>query len=144
MQGGHFAQTEGAAVQQPERQQRIHHQEAQAIHGLARHCRDEQRGGANDGQPQGQVDTPAQFGRVEAIHELAETLLDEDPAGAARGAVGTGRAHPVGIDERPLQQRRHDQPDQVGGEQGQQAVEPAGKQVGAQPTEYADAQQRWR
>lgn len=105
---------------------------------------DEQWRSANDRQPHGQVNTPAQAFRVEAVHKLTETLLYKHPACPAAGAVFAGSAGPVGINQGPLDQWRYSQPDQISREQRQQRIEPAGKQVGTQPTDRTDAQRGWR
>nr|GEY82994.1 hypothetical protein [Tanacetum cinerariifolium] len=122
---------EHTAVQQEVGHDRVDEQERQAVDRLARHHFDEQRRGADDRQPDGQINPPAQRLRVVAVHELAEALFNEHPAGAGLGAVGTRGADPVGIEDGPTQQRWYDQPDQVNREQGQQRVDPARKERNA-------------
>ena len=50
---------------------------------------------ADQQQNPGQVDAPALVDRVAAIHELAETRLDEGPAGAVAEATQASRSSPV-------------------------------------------------
>ncbi|MNF56384.1 hypothetical protein D3C84_378680 [compost metagenome] len=137
--GRHHVQAQVTPMQQGVGQDRVDHQETQPVDGLAREAIDEQRRRADDCQPYGQVHAPAQYRWVVAVHELTEALLDEHPAGAFLGAVGPGGTDPVGVDDRPLQQRRHDQKDQVDREHCQQGIQPAGEQMRAHPAQRAHA-----
>ncbi len=131
-------QAERAAMEQVERDDRVDHQQRRGHRDLVAEARQEQRDQAEDQQDERRVDPPALIDRVEAVHELAEARLDEHPARAAPDAVFPRAAREVGIDERPLDERRDGLPQQPAAEQRQDRVERRGEQVLAEPAERPD------
>ena len=140
--GGDALQAE-AADQQEGGDQRIGEREPAPVAGEG-HPVEQQIGERRHQQDEADVHAPMGIGRVEAVEELIDALVQPRPARALAGAVVAPVAGEGGIDKCPVDQRRHDQRDQRGRGQGERRAEPAGEQVGPHPADHADAGNRRR
>ena len=95
-------------------------------------------------QDDGEVGTPIGLGRVEAVDELVDPLVQPCPARALAGAILARGAGIVGFEKRPVDQRRQDQREQRERGQRQGHVQPGGEQVGPHPADDSDAGDRRR
>src|SRR3546814_7771485 len=111
---------------------------------LPAEVREEEGNHEADEQQERRVDAPALRLGIEAVKELAEAGPDEHPAGPARIARLPAVAHPVGVEDRPVEDRRYREIEKIEHRQCQAGVEPAREQVLAQPAEQADVGHRWR
>ncbi len=113
-------EAEIAADQHEEGEDREDDEEQQRVEALARRARHQQRHQQRDEDYAAQDHAPALVDRIAAEHELLELGVDEGPAGAGpavgldaalrdRGADRAVRPGPHRLDERPVEQRRHDQ-----------------------------------
>src|SRR5690606_12763950 len=70
-----------------------------------------------------------------AVDELPEAGMDERPAGRILvGAIPARAAVPGRVEHGPVEQRRHDEPQEPEGGDGQRPVEPGREQVAADPS----------
>ena len=131
------------ADQQKGGDHQVGHREPAAVTGVGELVEQHVRHRGNQ-QDQRDVDPPVGIGGVESVEELIEALVQPRPAGACRGALLTGGAAEVGVEQRPAKERRHDAPQQQQPSHRQEGVQPARKQVGAQPAKHADGRDRGR
>ncbi|MNG10953.1 hypothetical protein D3C84_944530 [compost metagenome] len=106
-------QSQDAAEQQGVGNDWIRDQEAQSVQRFALEAFDEQRCSTKHRSRDGQINSPALLTGVVAVHELVKPLLDKHPTRAGLGAISTGGADPVSVNQRPLHHRRYDQPHQI-------------------------------
>src|SRR2546429_464607 len=77
--------------------------------------------------------------RIEAVHQQAEASADHGPAGARFDAgLPRGSRAPICRNDRPIDQGRDNDIDDVGGQHRQQRIERRGEEVLAQPAEDAN------
>src|SRR3546814_17679983 len=100
---------------------------------LPAEVREEEGNHEADEQQERRVDAPALRLGIEAVKELAEAGPDEHPAGPARIARLPAVAHPVGVEDRPVEDRRYREVEKIENRPCQPGVAPAREPVMAQP-----------
>ena len=137
----HMRQSEHAADQQDEGDDRKDPEEQHRVERFPRRARDQQRRQQDNAERKREVDPPALAVRVEAIHELAEFGSDERPARAHLVADGlpeagcTVRPGPHRVDQQEFERRPAKQDNDRDAHDGQRRVERTVEQPLAHPSE---------
>ena len=140
--GRNFFQAE-SADQQKRGDNRIRQRKPAQVAGV-RHIFEKQRCHGRDQQHEGDVYPPGLFSRIESVQELPDALIQKYPACSGILAREPVRALERGIEKRPSNQGRNNQPNHVKAEERQASVQPRRQQIGAQPADHSDGRSRGR